>query len=89
MEQSLKKILRTFQKPNEKIFPILKLKRRINEHPSTSIILNAANEILVDQFLKKKGVKIILDSSVKFKKKSLLFAELNPYYPFLHRVLTQ
>ena len=44
----------TFQKPNEKIFPILKLKRRINEHPSTSIILNAANEILVDQFLKKK-----------------------------------
>jgi len=44
----------TFQKPNEKIFPIIKLKRRINEYPSTSIILNAANEILVDQFLKKK-----------------------------------
>ena len=44
----------TFQKPNKKIFPIIKLKRRINEHPSTSIIINAANEILVDQFFKKK-----------------------------------
>ena len=47
-------VFNLIQKPNEKIFPILKLKRRINEHPSTSIILNAANEILVDQFLKKK-----------------------------------
>ena len=26
----------------------------VNEYPSTSIIINATNEILVDQFLKKK-----------------------------------
>ena len=35
------------------IFPVIKLKKRINEFSSTSIIVNAANEILVDQFLKK------------------------------------
>ena len=44
----------TFQKVNKKIFPIIKLKRRLNEYPSTSIIINASNEILVDQFLQKK-----------------------------------
>ena len=44
----------TFQKVNEKIFPIIKLKQRVNELPSTPIIVNAANEILVSEFLKKK-----------------------------------
>ena len=44
----------TFQKPNEKVFPIIKLKKRANEYPSTSIIINASNEVLVDHFLKKK-----------------------------------
>ncbi len=44
----------TFEKVDEKIFPIIKLKKRINEYPSTSIIINASNEILVDQFLQKK-----------------------------------
>ena len=39
---------------NEKIFPIIKLKKRLNELPSTPIIINAANEILVSEFLKKK-----------------------------------
>ena len=43
-----------FQKVDEKIFPVIKLKNRANEHTSTSIILNAANEILVDHFLSKK-----------------------------------
>ena len=43
-----------FQKVNEKIFPIINLKNRINEHNSTPIIINAINEILVDQYLKKK-----------------------------------
>ena len=33
---------------------MINIKNRINEHPSTSIIINAANEILVDQFLNKK-----------------------------------
>ena len=44
----------TFVKPNPKIFPVLKLKDRCNKFPSSSIIINASNEILVDQFLKKK-----------------------------------
>ena len=44
----------TFKKPDPKIFPIIKIKNRVNEYQSTSIIVNASNEILVDQFLKKK-----------------------------------
>ena len=43
-----------FKKVDARIFPIVKLKKRINEHYSTPIIINAANEILVDQFLQKK-----------------------------------
>ena len=35
-------------------FPLIKIKKKINEHPSSSIIYNAANEILVDLFLQKK-----------------------------------
>ena len=44
----------TFKKVNHKIFPIDKIKKRLNEYPSTSIIINATNEVLVDQFLNKK-----------------------------------
>jgi 1-deoxy-D-xylulose-5-phosphate reductoisomerase len=44
----------TFKKVDKNIFPIIKLKNRANEYPSTSIIINAANEVLVDQFLQKK-----------------------------------
>ena len=44
----------TFKKVNFKTFPIMKIKNRITEHPSTPIIINAANEILVNQFLSKK-----------------------------------
>ena len=43
-----------FNKVDEKIFPVFNLKNRANEYPSTSIIINAANEILVELFLKKK-----------------------------------
>ena len=43
-----------FEKVDEKIFPIIKIKNNVNEHSSTPIIVNAANEILVDQFLRKK-----------------------------------
>ena len=43
-----------FLKVDKKRFPIIKLKSRLNEHISTPIIINAANEILVDQFLTKK-----------------------------------
>ncbi len=44
-----------FQKVNKKIFPIIKIKNRLNEFHSTPIIINGSNEILVDQFLKKKA----------------------------------
>ena len=43
-----------FKKVDKKIFPVIFLKNRVNEYPSTSIIINAANEILVDHFLNKK-----------------------------------
>ena len=43
-----------FKKVNPNIFPIIKLKNRVNEYPSSSIIINASNEILVDHFLHKK-----------------------------------
>ena len=44
----------SFQKIDTDIFPIVKIKKRLNEYPSTSVIINASNEILVDQFLNKK-----------------------------------
>ena len=43
-----------FYNVDKKRYPIFKLKDRVDEHYSTPIIINAANEILVDQFLKKK-----------------------------------
>ena len=43
-----------FLNVNEKKFQVIKLKDRLNEHFSTPIIVNAVNEILVDQFLNKK-----------------------------------
>ena len=43
-----------FHKVDIKRFPIFRLKDRLNEHVSTPIIINAANEILVDQYLDKK-----------------------------------
>ena len=42
-----------FMKLDQKIFPIIKIKNRITEYPSTPIIINAANEVLVEHFLKK------------------------------------
>ena len=44
----------SFKKVNPKLFPIIKIKNRLDEYPSTAIIINAVNEILVDQFLQKK-----------------------------------
>ncbi len=43
-----------FYQVNTKIFPIFKLKDRANEFFSTPIIINAANELLIDLFLKKR-----------------------------------
>ena len=55
-----------FKKVDKKIFPIVKIIKRINEHDSTPIIINAANEVLVDHFLREKipflGIqKVIFD----------------------------
>ena len=55
-----------FRKVDKKIFPIAKIIKRINEYDSTPIIINAANEVLVDHFLREKipflGIqKVILD----------------------------
>ena len=44
----------SFENVNNKIFPVIKLKTKINQFSSSAIIFNAANEILVDQFLQKK-----------------------------------
>ena len=43
----------SFDKVNSNTFPVIRLKTKINEFPSSAIIFNAANEILVDQFLAK------------------------------------
>ena len=43
-----------FKKINKKKFPAIKLKEKIANYPSAPIIINAANEVLVDQFLAKK-----------------------------------
>ena len=55
-----------FKKPDQKIFPIIKILNRVTEYPSTPIIINSANEVLVELFLKKKTsflsiTKIIMD----------------------------
>jgi len=44
----------SFMNVDKKRFPLIQLKSRITEHHSTPIIINAANEILVDQYLNKK-----------------------------------
>ena len=43
-----------FKKVNKKIFPAIRLKERINSLSSFPIIINAANEVLVNLFLRKK-----------------------------------
>ena len=44
----------TFDAVDKKKFPTIRLKYVANKHPSSPIIVNATNEILVDQFLLKK-----------------------------------
>ena len=43
-----------FIKVDKKRFPIINLKPRLNEHYSSPIIINAVNEILVDQYINKR-----------------------------------
>ena len=55
----------TFQNPDKKKFPIIKLLNRVNEYPSTSIIINASNEVLVEQFLRKKLPFLGISTTIK------------------------
>ncbi len=55
----------TFIKPDPKIFPVVNFKDRVNEYPSTSIIINACNEILVDHFLRKKIAFLAIPKTIK------------------------
>ena len=43
-----------FKKVDKKIFPIIIIKNRLNEYPSTPIIINASNEIFSTEIFKKK-----------------------------------
>ena len=43
-----------FKKVNKKIFPSILIKKEMSKYPSSGIILNAANEVLVEHFLKEK-----------------------------------
>ena len=63
IENFFKKKINANQKIAEKLifnqvdknkFPLIKLKKIMSQYPSASIIINAANEVLVSEFLKKK-----------------------------------
>ena len=43
-----------FKQVDKKIFPSIVLKKKISQYPSSGIIVNAANEVLVDHFLREK-----------------------------------
>ena len=61
----------TFKKVDRKIFPIIKLVNQIDKYEGTPIIVNAANEVLVDHFLRKKipflGIQKIIFNILKDK----------------------
>ena len=59
-----KEINLVFKKVNSKTFPIIKLKNEINKYPSTGIIINAVNEVMVDKFLKKKVSFLTINKSI-------------------------
>ena len=55
----------SFEKPKLNNFPILKILDRVNEFPSTSIIINACNEVLVDLFLRNKVPFLSIPTTIK------------------------
>ena len=59
-----KEINLVFKKVNSKTFPFIKLKNEINKYPSTGIIINAVNEVMVDKFLKKKVSFLTINKSI-------------------------
>ena len=75
-KDSLKNL--TFKKVNYKTFPLLKLKNKATLYPSSPIIINASNEVLVQHFLSKKipflGINKIIFNILKnrnFKKNAI------------------
>ena len=42
-----------FSQVDKNKFPLIKLKKIMSQYPSASLIINAANEVLVSEFLKK------------------------------------
>ncbi len=58
-----------FQRVDKKKFPIIMIKNLLNKFPSSPVIINASNEILVDQFLMGKipflGISKIIMSVLK------------------------
>ena len=58
-----------FIEADKKNFPIIEIKKRIIEYPSTPIIINAVNEVLVDEFLRKNirflSISVILKKILK------------------------
>ena len=55
----------SFEKPKLNNFPILNILDRVNEFPSTSIIINASNEVLVDLFLRNKVPFLSIPNIIK------------------------
>ncbi len=55
----------TFYKPDPKNFPIIRVLDKVNLFPSSSIIINGANEVLVDHFLRKKVPFLGITSIIK------------------------
>ncbi len=45
----------TFENVDKRRYPVIKLLPKLNNYPSEGIIINAVNEILIDQFIKKKN----------------------------------
>ena len=65
-----------FFKVNKNKFPSIKLIPKLNQYISTPIVINAANEILVDQFLKKR---IRFNSIFKYLSKLLKHKKYKKY----------
>jgi len=59
----------TFKTPSKSNFPVIKILKEVNKYPSSSIIVNASNEVLVEQFLGKKvpflGIPLILNKILR------------------------
>ena len=59
-----KEIKLVFKKVNRKIFPLIKIKKQANKYPSSGIIVNAVNEVMVDKFLNKKVSFLSINKSI-------------------------